>query len=113
MGYEVTSSIDGEVIRGRGVSLVRITSQESYPQHIHRNSDAFFYITAGTAIYCSGRTRIRVTKGDCINIQRGTPHGFELEVRETLEWISVQYPPIRDPETGEEDLVMVPLIDLI
>jgi len=30
-------------------------------------------------------------------------HGFELKEGEILEFISIQSPPIRNPETGRED----------
>jgi quercetin dioxygenase-like cupin family protein len=104
-GFEVTASIDGGGNPEIEVSLVTIRSGTVYPQHVHKNSDAYFIIVSGSATFLSGRERKLVQAGERISIPRGTPHGFHLEAGETLQFVSVQSPPIRDSQTGEEDLV--------
>ncbi len=102
-GFEITDSIDGGARVDREVSLVKITGVSKYPQHIHAGSDAFFIIVSGSAIFLNREERKEIRKGDKIKIPRGMPHGFELKEGEALEFISIQSPPIRNSETGEED----------
>ncbi len=109
-GFEIVDSLDQGVVPGVEVSLVAIKEPGKYPQHVHQNSDAFFVITSGSAIFLSGRLRRPVQVGDRLSIPRGTAHGFELSEGEALQFISFQSPPIRDVSTGEEDFKLVDLI---
>jgi mannose-6-phosphate isomerase-like protein (cupin superfamily) len=106
-GFEITDSIDGDVSEEREVSLVRLLDSQVYPQHIHRHSDTVFVIVSGDALLLSGKTATPIRAGAKISIPRGTPHGFELRTSESLVFISVQQPPIRNRITGEEDLTML------
>ena len=103
-GFEITDAIDGGKETNREVSLVKIKAVGQYPQHIHKNSDAYFIITSGRATLLSGSERRTISEGDKIEIPRGMAHGFELEENSELEFISIQSPPIKNIETGEEDL---------
>ncbi len=109
-GFEIVDSIDGGVDENREVSLVTIKAADQYPQHIHKNSDAYFIITKGSAKLLSGKEERIITGGEKIEIPRGKPHGFELEEGEQLEFISIQSPPIKNHETGEEDLHLTDLV---
>jgi len=102
-GFEIINSIDGAVNADREVSLVKIVGAGSYPQHVHKESDAIFTIVSGSAIFLSGDERREIRAGDKIKIPRDLPHGFELKEGDILEFISIQSPPIRNPETGQED----------
>jgi mannose-6-phosphate isomerase-like protein (cupin superfamily) len=112
-GYEVTASIDGNAVPDREVSLVKISRPGAYPQHVHKNSDAVFLIVSGTATLCSGRARIPVRPNDVVEVPRNLAHGFDLEEGKELVWVSIQSPPILDPETGDVDLHHVELTDLV
>lgn len=102
-GFEITDSIDGGINTEREVSLVKIAEVGKYPQHTHDESDAIFTIVSGAATFLSGDKKREIKAGDKIKIPRGMPHGFELKEGEILEFISIQSPPIRNPETGKED----------
>lgn len=102
-GFEITESIDGGLDKNVEVSLVRITGHSEYPQHLHKNSDAFFIIVSGEGIFLSGDKKLPIAKGEKIDIPRGTPHGFELPENGILEFVSFQSPPIIDEQTGEQD----------
>ena len=97
----------------RNITLVKLKQDGQYPQHIHKDSDAVLVIINGNALFLTGKDRIDVKSGDKIEIPRNMPHGFELPKGEQLEFLSVQSPPIRNPETGEEDLHNIELKDLI
>jgi quercetin dioxygenase-like cupin family protein len=109
-GFEIVSSLDGNEYPNVEVSLVRLNKEGKYPQHIHNNSDAYLIITEGSAVFLSGQEKTILNKGDRKDIPRGTPHGFELQSGEGLEFISVQCPPIKDEHTGEEDFHLVDLV---
>jgi mannose-6-phosphate isomerase-like protein (cupin superfamily) len=109
-GFDITDAIDGGADPDREVSLVRLKDSEKYPQHVHRESDALFVVTAGSAILLSGESRRPVQTGDWIPVPRGMPHGFELTNGGYLEFVSVQSPPIKNRVTGEEDLELVDFV---
>lgn len=102
-GFEVISSIDGGLDENIEISLVRIKGEGEYPQHIHKDSDAYFVIISGEAQLLSRDSKRPITSGERIDIPRGTPHGFEMSEGGTLEFVSFQSPPIKNSETGEED----------
>lgn len=102
-GFEIIDSVDGRVDKEVEVSFVKITEQGQYPQHFHKDSDAYFIIIEGEAFLLSGDQRRKIEKGERIEIPRGMLHGFELAEGETLEFISIQSPPIKNEHTGEED----------
>lgn len=103
-GFEITDSIDGGLDSNTEVSLVKITAKDQYPQHIHKNSDAYFIIVAGEAVFLSADTKKVVRVGDRIDIPKGTPHGFDFDDKGILEFVSIQSPPIRNKDDNSEDL---------
>jgi broad specificity phosphatase PhoE/quercetin dioxygenase-like cupin family protein len=105
-GFEITDSIDSSTNTEREVSLVKIAEVGKYPQHTHDESDAIFTIVSGSATFLSGDKKREIKAGDKIKIPRGMPHGFELKEGDVLEFISIQSPPIRNPETGKEDFCL-------
>ncbi len=109
-GFEIVDKLDGGKYPEREVSLVRITQKGVYPQHIHKESDALFYIKSGSALFLSGKSQRKIQTGDKIEIPRGTPHGFELTDGETLEFLSIQSPPIKNTKTGEEDFYLTDIV---
>jgi mannose-6-phosphate isomerase-like protein (cupin superfamily) len=102
-GFEITDSLDGRTNPQVEISLVRLLKEGQYPQHVHYKSDAYFIVTDGNAVFMSGNDRIDMKKGDRVDVPRGKPHGFEIPAGETFQFISLQSPPIKDEETGEED----------
>jgi mannose-6-phosphate isomerase-like protein (cupin superfamily) len=106
-GFEITDSIDGDPSDMREVSLVRLLDSNVYPQHVHRDSDTLFIIIGGQAYLLRGPTKMHIRSGMRLSIPRGVPHGFQPTDGEPLVFISVQQPPIRNRETGEEDLTLV------
>ncbi len=102
-GFEVTDSIDDGVWEDTEISLIRIKATGQYPQHVHDDSDAYFIIISGEAVFLSGDNRRKIRSGDRIDIPKGTPHGFELKEGGNLVFVSIQSPPIRDKNTGDED----------
>lgn len=106
-GFEIIDSLDDRVDNNIEISLVKITEKGLYPQHVHQNSDAYFIIIDGQAIFLSGENRKNISKGEKIDVPRGMPHGFELEEGCFLEFISIQSPPIKDSDTGEEDFHLI------
>ncbi len=106
-GFEIVDSLDGRPDASVEVSLVRIIAEGQYPQHVHKKSDAYFIVTAGEAVFLSGAERTMMRQGDRVDIPRGTPHGFEIAAGTTLEFISIQSPPIKDEHSGEEDFHLI------
>lgn len=105
-GFEIYDDIDGGVKADREVSLV-LAKEGSYPQHVHKNSDAFFVIVDGEAVFLSGENRFDARAGGRIKIPRGTPHGFEIKEGGVFKFVSIQNPPIKDHCTGDEDFHLV------
>ncbi len=110
-GFEVVQL--GDVNPEKEISLVKIKVDGMYPQHIHKNSDAVFIIISGKGLLLTGNDTLEIKAGDKIEIPRGMPHGFKLSGGEELEFLSVQSPPIKNSETGEEDFHKFDLKDLI
>ncbi len=102
-GFEIFDAIDGNIADSREVSLVKITSVGTYPKHVHRESDAYFIITKGEALLLKDNEEIPIKYQDRIKVPRGMVHGFKLNQGQSLEFIVVQSPPIRNRKTGEED----------
>lgn len=110
-GFELTRNLDnGSFNEKREVTLVVIKKPGAYPQHVHYESDALFFITSGTAVFLSNQEKYKITKGDRIEIPRGMPHGFETSEGETFSSVSIQSPPIRNPHTGKEDFHLISVI---
>lgn len=110
-GFELTRNLDNGVFNEeREVTLVGIKKPGVYPQHVHYESDALFFIMSGTAMFLSNQEKYKITKGDRIEIPRGMPHGFETNEGETLSFVSIQSPPIRNPLTGKEDFHLITTI---
>ena len=100
-GFELVDHLGNSSVE-REITLVR-AQEGSYPQHVHQSSDAKFFIIEGSAIFLSGDERRDIKSGDVIDIPRGMPHGFEIAAGETLQFVSIQSPPIRNSESGKED----------
>lgn len=109
-GFELIDALDDGAFAEREVTLAKLKRPGEYPQHIHRNSDAVFYIVSGTAVFISGDERQVVKPRDRIDIPRGKPHGFELEGGQTFSFLTIQSPPIRDRHTGKEDFHLIEAI---
>lgn len=109
-GFEIIDAVDGGKDEAREISLVTIKAVGEYPQHIHSESDAYFIITKGSAVFLSGKEKRQISAGDKVEIPRGMPHGFELAENAELQFLSIQSPPIRNPDTGEEDLHLTDII---
>lgn len=112
-GFVLQSGIDGRTIENREVTLVTLTPEGQYPQHVHKDSDARFIIISGEATLLLGKAKRKLHPGDIIDIPKGTPHGFETIVGQNLVFISIQSPPIMNRVTGELDLHTINLTDLI
>ena len=102
-GYLLRDSIDGRRDPDREVTFATITGPLQLKEHRHKKSDALFIVVGGTATLRSNGETYRLEPGDRLAIPRGMPHGFSLERGEQLSFVSVQSPPIRNRQSGEED----------
>lgn len=109
-GFEIINSIDGGSESNREVSLVKVNATGVYPPHVHKESDAYFIVVSGETTLLLNKESKTIKAGDKIEIPRGVAHGFDLKDGEELTFISIQSPPIRNPETGEEDLHLSDLV---
>lgn len=109
-GFELVDALDGGKYPEREVTLVSIKRPGEYPQHVHKDSDAIFFITLGSAVLLSGSERKELKKGDRIEVPRGMPHGFETIEGETFSFVSIQSPPIKNRETGDEDFHLIEIV---
>ncbi|MCB9805910.1 cupin domain-containing protein [Candidatus Nomurabacteria bacterium] len=106
-GYKITESIDGAKKYNREISFIEVTGPTNLPPHVHKNSDAYFIFIKGAGTLIIGDEEISVSEGDKIEVPKNTKHGFIMRDDENLAFVSVQSPPIRNHETGEEDFEVV------
>lgn len=83
-------------------NLVEMQAGQQYPVHIHHNSDARLFMVIGEGIIILGGKEIEYKPGDSYDVKKGISHGFKPRTR-TL-FLSIQNPPIKDPETGHVDV---------
>ncbi len=67
-------------------------------------------VVDGNALLKSGEKKFSASVGAKIKIPKGTPHGFEIGEGEVIKFVSVQNPPIKNHETGEEDFHLYELV---
>ena len=107
-GFTLWASVDDDQIPGREVTLGRIAGVSDEGQHVHDQADSFVIVTAGEADLYMGEIVKHIAAPKLIRVPKGTPHGFKL-VRpdQYFEFLTVQYPPIRNPQTGVEDFYKI------
>ena len=84
------------------VELVELQSQSEYSPHTHKKSSAVVYVISGAGLFQLAENIIEYKPGIRIDIPAGVLHGFKTKTP-TL-FISIQSPPIINPENGEIDL---------
>ena len=84
------------------VELVELQPQSIYSPHFHKKSSATVYIITGTGTFQLADNAIKYKPGVRIDIPAGALHGFKTKTP-TL-FLSIQSPPIMNPENGEIDL---------
>lgn len=84
------------------VELVELQPQSEYSPHYHKKSSAVAYVISGTGLFQLTNDLIEYKPGMRITIPAGVVHGFKTKTR-TL-FLSIQSPPIINPENGEIDL---------
>jgi len=82
--------------------LVELKKAEDYPPHHHENSEAEFHFIFGESLIILNGKEHKYKKGNTHVITKGMKHGFKPET-DTL-FLSIQTPPIKDKESGEEDI---------
>lgn len=84
------------------LELVELQPNAEYKLHFHKKSAAIIYIISGTGIFLLGSHAIDYHPGRRVIIPAGILHGFKTDTR-TL-FLSIQSPPIIDPQTQQIDL---------
>ena len=84
------------------IELVALQPQSEYKPHYHKYSAAVIYIVQGSGTFRLGDTVSDYYPGKHISIPAGVLHGFNTQTP-TL-FLSIQSPPILNPENGEVDL---------
>lgn len=84
------------------IELVELQPQFDYSPHYHKKSSAVVYVISGTGVIQLQNNLIEYKPGIRIDIPAGVTHGFKTKTR-TL-FLSIQNPPIINPESGEIDL---------
>lgn len=62
------------------------------PQHIHRDHDEIFLVTAGTLRFTSGADSVDVEAGSVVTVPAGTPHTFSNPADEPGKFICTLTP---------------------
>ncbi|OGT45139.1 MAG: hypothetical protein A3E83_07630 [Gammaproteobacteria bacterium RIFCSPHIGHO2_12_FULL_41_20] len=84
------------------IELVELRPESEYSPHFHKKSSAVVYVISGTGLFQLGENLIEYQPGIRIDIAAGVLHGFKTKTP-TL-FLSIQSPPIINPENGEIDL---------
>lgn len=83
--------------------MVEIAPRSASEVHRHNRSETVIYVLAGEARALVGESWCEVRAGDRLLIGKGVFHGFVTGDR-SLQFLSVQSPPILDEATGALDL---------
>jgi mannose-6-phosphate isomerase-like protein (cupin superfamily) len=62
------------------------------PQHVHREHDETFIVTAGRLRFSSGTGSVEVGAGSCVTVPAGTPHTFSNPFGEPARFICTLTP---------------------
>lgn len=83
------------------VTLVKITPEWKYPQHIHRNSDALLVWLRRSwnwsVTFTSWDHSFTFGSWDCVYVPRNSLHGFD-DIQGEFYFLSIQSPPILDKD---------------
>lgn len=84
------------------VEHVTLTKNTHYPPHYHASSNAFIFFLSGSGnvVDAQGNT-YEYKQGDMVYFKAKVEHGFVTH--EETKFITVQYPPILNQKSGEED----------
>jgi quercetin dioxygenase-like cupin family protein len=85
--------------------LVELQAGQLYPPHIHHHSTAELYFIQGEGTLALDTVAQTYAPGKNVTVQKGVAHGFYASTQ-TL-FLSIQTPPIIDPQTGKIDLEYV------
>ncbi|BBD70634.1 hypothetical protein NIES4072_70010 [Nostoc commune NIES-4072] len=88
-----------------GCDHVFMPANTSLPPHLHQRSKTYLLVTSGRGYGIIGDQHISIKKGDIICIEPQVVHSFSTE-SESIEFISIQSPPISD-ENGNVDYVLM------
>ena len=89
-----------------GVDYLEIPANSISEIHRHHESDAILFVISGSATADLGGRLYELGPGVRVIIPRGTAHGFQTN-DEKLQFVSVQVPPIQNPEHGVFDLEVI------
>ena len=67
------------------------------PQHVHREHDEGFFITAGVMRFTMGEKTIDARAGTYVAVPRGIPHTFSNPFDETAEMFTIMTPDLYVP----------------
>jgi len=91
-----------------GVDFIRIPAHSVSEVHRHNSSDSVILIVEGEAIVIVDDREIEVRPGVRLVLPRKSFHGFRT-LSEPLTFVSVQVPPILDPERNVFDREVRPV----
>ncbi len=83
--------------------LVELYENIAYPPHFHLKAEGYIHFIVSEGILTVDGGESPYQPGTSIFIAKGVKHGF-LPKSQTL-FLSIQSPPVKDPETGKEDIL--------
>ncbi|HEX7374053.1 MAG TPA: cupin domain-containing protein [Steroidobacteraceae bacterium] len=102
--FDVQQVTRGTLLESRvAADLVTVASHSTSEVHRHNRSETVLYIWAGAGRVLVGEEWFDVRAGDRVLIGKGVFHGLATG-DQSLEFLSVQSPPILDESTGQLDL---------
>lgn len=102
--YQISA---GTFLKGiAGVDYLEIPANSISEIHRHNESDAILFVISGSAVANLDGQLYELRPGVRIIIPRGTTHGFQTNDHK-LQFVSVQVPPIQDPDHGVFDLEVI------
>jgi mannose-6-phosphate isomerase-like protein (cupin superfamily) len=85
------------------IKLERMPSHTAEEKHFHRQSNQFFFILQGEAIFELGQTRKILGAQEGILVEMGTKHRILNESDTDLEFLLVSQPPATDDRINIEE----------
>jgi len=86
-----------------GADIVEVGPASESSIHRHNHAETVLYILDGEAEVVVGDLVVPVHKGHRIRVGKGVFHGFRTH-EHSVQFLSVQSPPILDKATGNRDL---------
>lgn len=85
--------------------LVELDSNQVYDSHIHHNSESKLFVVVGEGVINLDGNEKEYKSGDEFLVTKGMSHGFKPKTQTLM--LSINTPPILDPENEEMDFEYV------